>query len=298
VTLTVVTWLWNQPGGRTQFTAMHVNIWAAMIRRHCTLPIRLACVTDIPEGIDPSIRIIKPPGEFVGLETARWRRGRPNCYRRITMFRRDAARTFGKRFVCMDLDAVIGGNIDAILGRKEDFVICSPSQQHARYVYNGSMMLMTAGARPEVYDRFTPEEAEIASGLYVGSDQAWIGHVLGRGEATWGAAEGVVRWGAAQEGKIMFFPGNVKPWDAIAHPFVSQHYRLDGGRAGLVLGRGSSVWEEAQSALDKQQFDGVIAFPQSAAHWPGTVDAVADNMPHAKCLAKMLGFDTLTLCGV
>lgn len=296
--LNIITWLWSQPGGRTTFTATHVNIWAAMIRRHCTLPIRLACVTDTPEGIDDSIRIIRPPGEFVGLETAKWRRGKPNCYRRIAMFRRDAGRTFGRRFVCMDLDVVIAGNIDHLFDRSEDFIICSPSQENARYVYNGSMMLMTAGARKQVYERFSPEEAEIASDLYVGSDQAWLGHVLGRGEATWGPKDGVVRWGAAQEGRMMFFPGNVKPWDAIGHPWVSQHYRLDGGRNGLVLGRRPNVWKEAQAALKGNEFDGVIAFTQTAARWPGRVDAIADNMPHAQCLARMLGFDNLMMCGV
>lgn len=296
--INIVTWLWRQPGGRTNFTALHVNIWAAMIRRHCTLPFKLSCVTDMPEGIDPSIRIIKPPGEFVGLETARWKRGRPNCYRRLVMFSRGAGRIFGKRFVSMDLDCVIGSNIDRILSRKEDFVICGPSQVGQRWVYNGSMMLMTAGCRPHVYEQFSPEGAEEASRLYVGSDQAWLGHILGRGEATWGPRDGVVRWGSAKDGAIMFFPGNVKPWDVTADPWVGENYRLGSNRSALVLGRGRSVWDEAKSAMAEQTFDGVIAFTQTADRWPGRVDAVADNMPHAQSLAKMLGFDTLTLCGV
>lgn len=298
MTLQIITWLWAQPGGRTQFTAMHVNIFAAMVRRHCTLPIRLSCVTDMPDGIDPSIRIIKPPGAFVGMETARWRRGRPNCYRRLVMFRRDAAKIFGKRFVSMDLDVVIAGNIDAILSREEDFVICSPSQVGARWCYNGSMMLMTAGARPRVFEEFTPEGAELASTKFVGSDQAWLGHILGRGEATWGPADGVVRWGQADCGTLMFFPGHVKPWDAIGHPWVAEHYRLEGGRSGLILGHKRGVWDDAAAALDERDYDSVIAFRQSAAHWPGPVDAVADNLPHARCLARMLGVDHLRMCGV
>lgn len=296
--LTVLTWLWAQPGGRTDFTAMHVNIWAAMIRRHCTLDIRIACVTDMPEGIDRSIRIIKPPGEFEGLQTSRWRGGRPSCYRRLSMFRRDAAKIFGQRFVCMDLDVVVGDNIDAILGRPEDFVICSPSQQGARWIYNGSMVLMTAGARPRVYEDFTLEGAEAASQQFVGSDQAWIAHALGRGEATFGPDDGVVRWGQADRGKILFFPGTVKPWDVLGHEWVSQHYRLAQGRSGLVLGRRGTVWDEARAAISERDFDGVIAFRQTADMWPGPVDAVADNLPHAHALARMLGLDDLRLCGV
>ncbi len=296
--ITVLTWLWQQPGGRTTFTDMHVNIWAAMIRRHCTLPIRIACVTDMPDGIDPSIRIIKPPGEWEGLQTSRWKGGRPSCYRRLSMFRPDAGRIFGKRFVCMDLDCTIGANIDAILSREEDFIICSASQQGARWAYNGSMMMTNAGARPELYERFTPEEAEIASTRFVGSDQAWIAHVLGKGEATFGPHDGVVRWGSANQGSIMFFPGHVKPWDVLADPWVGQHYRLAEGRSGLVLGRSRNVWDEARQALCERDYDGVIAMTQTADLWPGQVDAVADNLPHAHALARMLGLDDLRLCGV
>lgn len=297
MTLRVLTWLWQQPGGRETFTATHVNIWAAMIRRHCTLDIDLACVTDMPEGIDASIRIIAPPGFHDDLQTSRWRGGRPSCYRRLAMFAPDAAETFGERFVSMDLDVVIGGNIDAIFGRSEDLVICGPSQTGARWIYNGSMVLMTAGARPCVYEDFTPERAEEASRRFVGSDQAWLAHSLGQGEALFTPDHGVMRWGQAHEGPMVFFPGNVKPWHAISHPFVADNYRLDGGRTGLILGHRQSVWREAEKALESGPFDSVIAFPQAAAQWPRRVDAVAQDMNHAGMLARMLGVDAPVVCG-
>lgn len=295
--LLCLTWLWAQPGGRTKFTAMHVNLWAAMVRRHCTLPIELACVTDMPDGIDPSIRIIQPPGFHDGLQTSKWKGGRPSCYRRLVMFRKDAARIFGKRFVSMDLDVVIGGNIDAILSRKEDLVLCAPSQQGSRWRYNGSMIMMTAGCRPHVHDNFTPEEAEIASSKFVGSDQAWLGYSLGRGEATWTPEDGVVRWGQAERGAMMFFPGHIKPWDAIGNQWVAEHYRMDGGRAGLILGGKRSVWDEARAALESRAFDRVIAVRAAAERWPGKVDAIAESVTHAHCLARMLGVDQPVVCG-
>lgn len=294
--LRVLTWLWKQPGCRTEFTATHVNIWAAMIRRHCTLDYELACVTDVPDGIDPSVRIIKPPGEWEGLQTARWKGNRPSCYRRIAMFRPDAARIFGKRFVCMDLDVVIGGNIDAILSRKEDIVLLGPSQAGKRWVYNGSLLMLKAGSRPSVYTDFTPQKAEEASRFYVGSDQAWLAYSLGRHEATWGPTDGVVRWGQGS-GAMMFFPGNVKPWDVIDDPFVAEHYRLDGGRTGLVLGERRTVWDEAKAAMVGRRFDHVVALPRSAHKWPGRVDAVAKNMAHAGMLSRMLGVEQPVICG-
>jgi hypothetical protein len=296
--LIVMTWLWRQEGGRVEFTAAHVNIWAAMVRRHCTLDIEIACVTAMPDGIDPSIRIIEPPGFYDDLKTSRWRGGRPSCYRRLAMFRRDAADLFGgERFVSMDLDCVIGGSIDRILDRREDFVICGPSQVGARWIYNGSMMMMTAGARPGVYDEFTPEAAELASRRFVGSDQAWIAHALGQGEATWTADHGVVRWNGDHHGPLMFFPGHIKPWNCIAHPFVGEHYHLDMGSTGIILGEKSSVWDEVEQAKSQGPFDKIIALPKSARAWAGRIDQVAEDMRHAKLLARMLGVEQPVICG-
>ncbi len=296
MSLTVLTWYWSQPGGRTLFTPAHVNVWAAMVRRHCTLDIDIACVTATPEGIDPSIHIIRPPGEWDGLQTSRWKGGRPSCYRRVAMFRRDAAAMFGQRFCAMDLDVVIGANIDAVLSRPEDIVLCAPSQAGPRWIYNGSMLLMTAGARPQVYESFTPAKAEEASRRFVGSDQAWYAYALGKGEATFGPPE-VCRWGQAAEAPILFFPGEVKPWDLLAHPWVAKHYRMDAGRSGLILGGKGSVWDEAKAALAKGPVDRVVALPGAASRWPGTVDAVARDIPHGLALARMLGVDEPVVCG-
>lgn len=297
MTLTALTWLWTQKEGRAAFNATHVNVWAAMLRRHCTLDLDIACVTATPQGIDPSVRIIAPPGEWDGLQTSHWRGGRPSCYRRITMFRPDAADIFGERFVCMDLDVVIGANIDAILDRDEDFVINSPSESGPRRLYNGSMMMLTAGARAKVYETFTPEKAEEASTRYMGSDQAWIAYVLGKGEAMWSPADGVKRWGQ-EPGPIVFFPGHVKPWDVLDHEWVGEHYRLDGGRSALILGQKRRVWDDARQALERDRFDGVIALPYTADQWPGEVDAVAETKAEALRMAAMLGFDRTVLCGV
>lgn len=293
--LLVMTWFWRQPESRTLFKPEHVNIWAAMIRRHCTLDIEIACVTDMPEGIDPSIRIIEPPGFYDDLKTTRWRGGRPSCYRRLVMFREDAADLFAERFVSMDLDVVIGGNIDSILDRPEDFVICGPSQIGDRWLYNGSIMMMNAGARKCVYDEFSPEGAEAASRRFVGSDQAWIAHALGGGEATWTADHGVVRWNGDRSGPMMFFPGNVKPWNCIAHPFVGQHYRLDRGRTAIIMGERPTVWDEVAKA--KGPFDMTIALPRAARAWKGRVDHVAEDMKHARLIAKMMGCEKPVICG-
>lgn len=234
--LTVLTWLWHQEGGRTKFSADQVNIWADMVARNLSLPHRIACVTDMPQGIAPHIDIIKPPGDFEGLQTSRWRGGRPSCFRRLAMFRRDAADIFGERFVSMDLDCVIGGPLDPLFSRKQDLVLFRGTAPERPY--NGSMVMLKAGARPKVYEKFTPDNAEAASRFFVGSDQSWLSFILGSKEATWGEEDGALFWGGRyrtlrREGvkpRVLFFPGKLKPWNIVGlkvDSYLDNNYRLD-----------------------------------------------------------------------
>jgi hypothetical protein len=236
--LTVLCWLWPQPGGRTQFNAGHVNTWARMVRRNLSMPHRLACVTNIPEDIDSSISIIAPPDDFDDVRIPTWGPKRPQCLRRLTMFRPDAAAIFGDRFACMDLDCVIGGSLDPLFGRPEEFVMCRGTA--AKRPYNGSLLMMTAGARPQVYTQFSQTKAIIAGAKFVGSDQAWIAYILGGNEARWSEADGVAFYGANNDQKhpdcrVMFFPGSMKPWHVDgAHPqgrWISRHYRQEAREA-------------------------------------------------------------------
>lgn len=232
--LTVLTWLWAQPDGRAAYTAREVNVWAAMVRRNLSLPHRLACVTDMPAGIDPDIRIIPPPRDFEHVRVPTWGAGKPQCMRRLALFRPDAASIFGERFVSMDLDCVVTDSIDPLFRRPEDVVLYqSPPGTTPPRPYNGSMLMMTAGARPQVYERFTQAEAEDAGRRFAGSDQAWFSHVLGPGESTWSEADGVVWWGRWKQGvrgRLIFFPGLPKPWDLTdRHSMIRAHYAIHPG---------------------------------------------------------------------
>lgn len=295
--ITVLAWYWKQEGGRTEYTPAHIAIWADMVRRHLSRPHRIAVVTHEELSL-PGVETIRPPREFEDVKLPSWREHRPQCLRRLTMFRPDAAQWFGDRFVCMDLDVVISGPLDPLFAGDEDFRIFKGTAPDRPY--NGSMMMLRAGARPQVYARFTPAGAIEAGKRFAGSDQAWLMHCLGPDEATWSAADGVHWWqgqGAFPAGRIVVFPGGVKPWERLDHPEIAKHYRLGAKRRGLILGRGRSVWDEAENALDRGSYDGVIALREPAQHWPGEIDAVADNEAHALKLAAMLGFDEFTFCG-
>lgn len=300
--LTVMTWLWAQPNGRTQYTAVHVNIWASMVRRNLTIPHRLACVTRMPEGIDADIEIITPPGDFENVRIGTWGEHLPQCLRRLSMFRPDAADIFGERFVSMDLDCLPCGNLDDLFEEDVDFRMCRGTSQSRPY--NGSLLMMRAGSRPQVFTQFTPEGAAVAGRRFVGSDQAWISHCLGFGERVWDKGDGVLFWPRAQhapehERRLIFFAGKTKPWDLVGRdPWIAEHYRfqLRRGRC-LILGYSDAVWTEAEAALSCETFEVVIASPEAASAWPGKVDAIAKDDDEAETLARMIGFDDWAFCG-
>lgn len=302
--LTILTWLWSKPGSRTNYTAAHVNIWAAMVSRHVTIPHRIACVTDMPEGIDSYIEIIKPPGEFVGLETPTWNGDKPNCFRRLSMFRPDAADIFGERFVCMDLDCVIGANIDILFDRDDDFVMYKGTSFDRPY--NGSLMMLSAGARPQVYLEFNEENAIKSGQKYVGSDQAWISYCLGPDEKTWSFEDGICWWGSQYntlipEKRIMFFPGQIKPWESVMYGFdswITKHYRGDKeNKKCLILGYNKNVWEELEDAIKLGPFDNYIISPEVEKYWTNGYIDIAANDEYATRLVRMHGYKDFVFCG-
>lgn len=233
--ITVLSWLWSQPSGRTKFKPEHVWIWADMVSRNLRMKHRLACVTDVTD-LPPNVERIDPPGEFEDVIPT-WGPTKPNCFRRLVMFRRDAAKTFGRRFVSMDLDCVIGGPLDPLFDRPDDLVLFKGTAPDRPY--NGSLMLIRAACRPHVYETFDQAGADVSGDRFYGSDQAWLAHCLGRGEKTWSERDGVFWYGplwAQMPGRarLLFFPGKVKPWTVAQlrlHSFVTQNYRIEAREA-------------------------------------------------------------------
>jgi hypothetical protein len=262
--LTILTWLWRQTPDRHGYFkdgggADKVNVWASMLRLNCGLDIDVACVTDCPEGIDESIRIIPLPkiDETQGIIVKQWseKAGAPQCYRRLTMYREDAAEIFGaERFVSMDLDVVIQSPVDSLFDHDCDFVMFKGTS--GKRPYNGSMQMIRAGSRSAVWEDFAKDPQGLALAArrkYIGSDQAIISLVLGKGEATWGVADGVEAYGGGfmrrygrqhrnmrvpDNVKIVFFPGPTKPWQLLDRvSFINQHWHT-GTPRGRAVGSG------------------------------------------------------------
>lgn len=245
--LDVVTFKWKPPFVyRSKFTAQTVNVLYAMVARHYHAPFRFSCITDDPAGLDPRVRPLPMFEEHASLISTHGRQN-PSCYRRLKLFAPEARELIGERILSLDLDMVITDDVTPIWNRPEDFVAWEGTA--GRNPYNGSMVMLTAGARPHVWSEFEPERSPrlARQAGYIGSDQAWIALRLGPNEARWTRDDGVYSWrmhlrrksGTLPAGaRIVIFHGSADPWLSSTQrlaPWLTDHWR--GDHAGSVEGK-------------------------------------------------------------
>lgn len=234
----MITWLWPAPKGyRSTFGPAQVNTLRRMVARHYAAPHRFCCVTNVPGAYDADVEVVPDRQDFATLHNPHGRNN-PSCYRRLWMFAPEARAVFGERFVSLDLDCVVTGDLASLWNRREDFVAWGDTNPLKGSHYNGSMLLMTAGARPKVWTDFHPLRSPALAkkaGCF-GSDQGWISYCLGPREAKWTKADGVYSYrvhlasatGLPANAKIVFFHGHHDPWDADVrrqHPWVREYYQ-------------------------------------------------------------------------
>lgn len=243
--LKVVCFKWAHRGGfrlassiENKYTADHVNRLYRSVTENLSIPHEFICITDDPTGIE--CKTIPLWDKCLDLG---------GCYNRLYVFSEDMKDVIGERFACIDLDCVITGSLDEILGRSEDFVI----NQYLTYRpgreqwYNGGLFLMDAGARKQVWDTFDPDtsvkyiEEQRAKGVLVGTDQAWISHVLGRGEPMFGTSDGVYNFYSLpntnflpEDAKMVLFAGSHDPTTSSDKPWVRRHYFGEYGYKGTI----------------------------------------------------------------
>lgn len=234
----VVTWRWAPAAGyRSTFLPETVNVLRRMVARNYPRPHRFLCVTDDPDGLDPEVEIVPAWNDYAHVLSPTGAPRNPSCYRRLRMFHPEIGRVFGDRFVSLDLDMVITGDLRPLWDRPEDIVLYGDT--NPRTYYNGSMILLRAGARPQVWTEFdpvvSPQQSKAAG--HHGSDQGWISYRLGPGEAKWSQADGVYSYrndlapnGASRlpaDARLIVFHGNVDPWAPSGQrlPWVVEHYR-------------------------------------------------------------------------
>jgi hypothetical protein len=234
--LTVCCFRWRpKPGYRSSYSPDTVNTLQRMVRRHLRLEHRFVCVTDDPAGLDPTIEVVPLWEDFAEVASPSGPKG-PSCYRRLKLFDPCIEGVLGTRFVALDLDVVLTGDVTPIWDRPEDFVIWGNTTPGTPY--NGSMLLMSAGARPQVWTSFDPVDSPrrtMQAGLY-GSDQAWISYCLGPNEARWTKGDGVYSFRndlrrrpreLPANARLVSFHGRCVPWspEAVNLPWIREAYR-------------------------------------------------------------------------
>lgn len=246
--ISVVVFKWKPCGAyRSTFGPEQVRTMRSMVARNYADPHRFICVTDDASGLD-DVETVPLWDDYAGIQNPSFKDG-PSCYRRLKVFSRDIGAVLGERFVCIDLDMLITGDLRALLNRTEEFIAWK--NPHPMWPYNGSMFMLTAGSRPQVWESFDPATSPALSHAANcrGSDQGWMSYVLGPGEATWNAADGVysyqdeiigrkrLNWrgkfmdfaGPLPPGaKVVAFHGRYDPWDDKAQrltPWITEHYR-------------------------------------------------------------------------
>lgn len=236
--LTIVTWKWKPTNGyRSAFPPHAVNVLRRMVERHYPKRHRFVCVTDDPRGLDRGIDVVPLWSDFADVRVENTAK-HPSCYRRLRAFSPDIAKVFGDRFVSLDLDLVITGELAPLWDRPEPFVCYSGTRGPGHL--NGSMWLLTAGAFPHVWRDFDPDRspALARSAGFFGSDQGWMSYCLAKTAATWGKADGVVsfrneirtnRPAVLPNGaRVVVMHGAMKPWDIgirMRYPWMFQHWR-------------------------------------------------------------------------
>lgn len=231
--ITVVCWKWRQPGYRSIFQPYHVHVLRNMVKRNLSVPHRFVCITDDATGINPAL---VETMELWNEPNIVLPQGKPNCYRRLRVFADDVSDWLGDRILSIDLDTVITGDITSLVDINDDFKIWGDTARNTPY--NGGFWLLKAGARTQVWDKFTNNVPKITkSQRMVGSDQAWLSYCLGPRENRWTTDDGVYSFrnhlGSGTEplpddARIVFFHGKFDPWDAEVQkqsPWIKKYYR-------------------------------------------------------------------------
>lgn len=206
--LIVSTWVWGSKYGPDYLDKLRAGVV-----RHLSAPYEF--------------RVFTPPAEDEYLTKEK------GCFARLRAFDPawQAANGIepGDRIVCMDLDLVVTGPLDELFDRPEPFVILQGANTVNICPFNGSLWMLEAGYRPDVWNEFSLELAGKIVAHEFPDDQGWMWDMM-PDAAGWqcGKESGVYAfqkraWPKGGENlpkgaKIVAFPGWRDP---------SQYTRLD-----------------------------------------------------------------------
>lgn len=161
----------------------------------------------------------------------------PGCFARLRTFDPDWQKEHGfdDRIVCLDLDMVITGGLDEVFNRPEPFTVLTGINGTNPCPYNGSVWMLQAGFRPDVWSDFSVENYRKHGVPFHAfpDDQGWFWHKL-PGAAAFGPKQGV--YGFQKRGwpgqdrqppdaRIVAFPGWRSPKQFEHLKWVKENWR-------------------------------------------------------------------------
>lgn len=168
--LTVVTYLWGD-----KYSLDDVRKLEAGLRRGMKEAYRFAVVTDNVDRA-PDLPMWEIPQEDISLTKM------PGCFARLRLFDPDWLAGHGiaegERVVSLDLDNVITGDLYPLFYRPEPFMILTGANASNPCPYNGSVWMVRAGYRPDVWSDFTLEAADKVRHAAFADDQSWFAHKM------------------------------------------------------------------------------------------------------------------------
>lgn len=161
------------------------------------------------------------------------------CFARLRLFdpeiQEELGICAGDRIVCIDLDVVITGSLDPLFHRPEPFMILQGANAANPCKYNGSIWMLRAGYRPDVWRDFSLSAAQRIPFHDFPDDQGWLHHKLPN-ENGWhvGSTSGIyafqkTAWPKSDalppDARMVVFPGWRDPSKFTHLPWIKKHWR-------------------------------------------------------------------------
>lgn len=227
---TVVYWLWKPSDVLTRprtYTTEHVNAQLPLLKKHMSGSYQVVCITDDPDGLDPSVHALEMPCDDGPVEAKDPRF--PRCYRKLWNFSFEARR-LGMRILSLDVDGFPVRSLAPVVERDEDLVVW----RNNRLIMGGVYLLKT-GTHTRVWHDFDFIESPriLRDERLPESDQGWMTYKLPRvtphfGPEVYMPPLGRER-GLPETAALVSFGTPEKPWmkaAQIRHPWIAEHYEV------------------------------------------------------------------------
>lgn len=236
--MTVCTWLWGDKYGEDDVDKLFNGV-----QRWLKQKFDFLCITDELSRIKSEGKLKLNQGSGCAsfgvtnaMDSKLLVKG---CFARLRMFDPEwqghRLLEFGDRLVCLDLDTVITGPLDPLFDRPEPLVVWQGANASNPCPYNCSVMMLRAGAHPEIWKDFSLEAAAKIPFFEFPDDQGWIAHKVPNA-AGWKAGSSSGIYGFQKPGwpkgdalpkdaRIVAFPGWRSP-DKFKHlDWIKDHWR-------------------------------------------------------------------------